>query len=120
MDDVKEAYKEMYRTMSAKQPDGLAAVLDDSFELVHMTGARMNKSEFIDAVMDGTLNYYEYHHDDIEVDMINDHIATLEGKTQVNAAVYGGGRHTWRLQQDCNLIQKNGRWLITKAVSSTY
>jgi hypothetical protein len=57
-----------------------------------------NRAEFIAAVQDGTLNYYTADHDEINVKIDGNH-ATLVGKSRVNAAVYGGGRHTWRLQQ---------------------
>ena len=46
--------------------------------------------------------------------------ASLRGQSRVNAAVFGGGKHTWRLQQDLTLNKKDGRWLITGSQASTY
>ena len=46
--------------------------------------------------------------------------ARTVGKSRVNAAVYGGGRHTWRLQMDSQLRKKNGLWKITYSRASTY
>jgi len=46
--------------------------------------------------------------------------ATLIGKSRVNAAVFGGGWHTWRLEQDLQLVKKNGTSLITLSEASTY
>ncbi len=46
--------------------------------------------------------------------------ATLIGKSRVHAAVFGGGWHTWRLEQDLHLVKKENRWLITLAEASTY
>ena len=92
---------------------------DDVFQLVHMTGSRMNKKEYLDAVKDGTLNYYSMEHDEIFVTVDGDS-ATLKGKSRVNAAVYGGGRHTWRLQQDMKLKKVRGKWKFTFSQASTY
>ncbi|KIR03646.1 hypothetical protein P261_02461 [Lachnospiraceae bacterium TWA4] len=46
--------------------------------------------------------------------------AKLDGKSMVNAAVFGGGKHTWRLRQRIQLTKKDTGWKITEAVASTY
>ena len=46
--------------------------------------------------------------------------ATLIGKSRVRAAVFGGGWHTWRLEQDLQLVKKGDHWLITLAEAGTY
>ena len=113
------AYQEMYRAMIAKDIPALSKVLDDSFVLVHMTGMRQNKAAFLKAVENGTLNYVSAEHDSMDVTLHSD-TATLIGKSQVHAAVFGGGWYTWRLEQDLTLIKKNGQWLITLSEASTY
>ena len=115
----RETYREMYRSMIAKDSEGLDAVLDDSFVLVHMTGMRQNKKAFIQAVMNGTLNYYSCNDDSVEA-TVNSGKATVIGKSRVAAAVFGGGRHTWRLEQDLRLVKRDERWLITLSEASTY
>ena len=115
----KAAYRAMYRAMIAKDADALNEVLDDSFVLIHMTGMRQPKAAFIQAVLNGTLNYYTCEDDSVEVTLRGD-TADLAGKSRVSAAVFGGGRHTWRLQQDLTLIKRQGRWLITRSEAGTY
>lgn len=115
----REAYREMYRAMIAKDHNALDDVLDDSFVLVHMTGMRQDKRAFIKAVINGTLNYYSCKDDSINV-KINGDTAALIGKSQVNAAVFGGGKHTWRLEQDLTLVKRADKWLITLSEASTY
>ena len=115
----RETYRQMYRAMIAKDAEGLNTVLDDSFVLVHMTGMRQNKKAFIQTVMNGTLNYYFCEDDSVEA-VVNGAAATVIGKSRVSAAVFGGGRHTWRLEQDLTLVKKNGNWLITLSEASTY
>ena len=113
------AYIEMYRAMIAKDIPALSTVLDNSFVLVHMTGMRQPKAAFLKAVENGTLNYASAEHDRMEVTISGD-TATLIGKSRVNAAVLGGGWHTWRLEQDLQLVKKNGTSLITLSEASTY
>lgn len=116
---IQERYRAMYRAMIAKDMSAMKEIHDESFVLVHMTGSRMNQKEYLDAVKDGTLNYYTAAHDEISVDVDGDR-ATLRGRSRVNAAVYGGGRHTWRLQQDMKLKKVHGKWKFTFSQASTY
>ncbi|MBQ9301416.1 MAG: nuclear transport factor 2 family protein [Clostridia bacterium] len=109
----------MYRSTIAKDIPALSAVLDESFVLVHMTGMRQGKAAFLKAVKNGTLNYSSAEHDSMEVTLHGDR-ATLIGKSRVHAVVFGGGWHTWRLEQDLQLIKKNGQWLITLSEAGTY
>ena len=112
-------YKEMYSAMINKDKTKLERIHDDSFVLHHMTGMKQSKKEYISAIMGGTLNYYSAVHDDMEV-AINGDTARLTGKSEVMAAVFGGGKHTWRLQLDFELIRKNGEWYFTLAKASTF
>lgn len=46
--------------------------------------------------------------------------ATLRARSRVTVAVYGDGRHAWRLQQDMKLERIGGVWNFTFSKSSTY
>lgn len=116
---IENCYRQMYDGMLDKDKTILTEVLDDSFVLVHMTGMHQPKTDFIRAVEDGTLNYFSAEHQSIKVKMQGEQ-AELIGQSLVNAAVFGGGRHTWRLQQKLQLINKAGEWKITEAKASTY
>ena len=116
---IMNCYREMYQGMIEKNQSILLDVLDDSFVLVHMTGMRQSQKAFIRAIEDGTLNYYSANHQRIDVTSQQD-TAELIGQSVVNAAVFGGGRHTWRLQLRLKLIRKEGAWKITEAKASTY
>jgi len=116
---IRALYGQMCKAMVQKDMATMNEIHDDDFLLVHMTGSRMNKKEYLDAVKDGTLNYYSMEHDEIFVTVDGDS-ATLKGKSRVNAAVYGGGRHTWRLQQDMKLKKVRGKWKFTFSQASTY
>lgn len=110
----------MYDGMIRKDRQLLEEVLAGSFVLVHMTGMRQTKKEFIQAVMDGTLNYDSASHHEISAEF-HGNTAVLIGKSIVRAAVFGGSRHTWRLQQDLKLDRiGDDSWVVTEAVASTW
>ena len=112
-------YKKMYTAMVNKDRAELERVHDDSFVLVHITGMRQPKEVYISSIMDGTLNYYSASHENMQVE-VNGDTAVLIGKSRVTAAVFGGGKHTWRLQLRFQLVKKNGEWRFALASASTY
>ena len=116
---IRSVYKQLYEGMISKDETLLREVLDDSFVLVHMTGMRQSKKEFIKAVLNGTLNYFSAEHEHLPVE-INGDTAVLTGQSYVAAAVFGGGRNNWHLQQKCSLKKIGGAWKITRSVASTY
>lgn len=116
---IREVYIRMYEAMIAKDGSVLREVLDDSFVLVHMTGMRQPKEAFIKAVLNGTLNYYSAEHENMPVEISGD-TALLIGQSCVTAAVFGGGRQGWHLQQKCSMKKTGGIWKITGSVASTY
>ena len=117
-ENLDELYAEMYKHMINKDISRLSEFLDDSFVLIHMTGMKQNKQEYLKAIADGTLNYYSEETENIKVS-VDGNNAVIIGQSRVNAAVFGGGRHTWRLELDIDLIDKDGQWLMTEARAST-
>ena len=116
-----QLYRDLCDASMRKDAAGMAVALADDYVLVHMTGMRQGKREYIAAVCDGTLNYYSATHDSIEVDVAADGLsATIRGRSRINAAVFGGGRNTWRLQQRLKAEKRNGVWQLTESRASTY
>ena len=121
MDDksqIEALYKQMYRAMVEKDTVTLDEQHADEFVLTHMTGMRQPKQEYIRAIADGTLNYYEATHEQMDI-RVSGNNATLTGRSRVSAAVFGGGRHTWRLQLTFHLVRRDGKWLFTDSKAST-
>ena len=116
---IEALYKQMYRAMIAKDVAALDSILDDSATLVHITGTRQQKRDYLREIKNGTLNYYSVDDDEIIINVDGD-TATMTGRSRVNAAVYGGGRHTWRLQIKSTLVKRDGRWLFVEQHASTY
>lgn len=116
---IKSLYDEMYEVMIRKDTATLNRVHADSFVLTHMMGMRQSKQVYIQSIANGTLNYYSAEHEQIEI-KVNGNRATLIGRSRVDAAVFGGGRHTWCLQLYFNLVKEGGKWHSTAARASTY
>ena len=116
---IEALYREMYKAMIEKDTATLNLVHADDFVLTHMTGMHQSKQEYIRAIAGGTLNYYSAEHEQMDIKIDGNH-ATLTGRSRVNAAVFGGGRHTWRLQLYFQLSKRAGHWLFTNAKASTY
>ena len=122
MDDKKQIvnlYRQMYQTMIAKDIAALDTILADGSVLVHMTGTRQPKKQYLHEIENGTLNYYSVEDDEITI-TVDGMTAEMTGRSRVNAAVYGGGRHTWRLQMKSKLTKTDGRWQFVESKASTY
>lgn len=114
-----QLYEDMYAAMVTKNKAELDRVHDDSFVLVHMTGMNQDKNTYIHSILNGTLNYYSAVTEDLSV-QVNGNTSTITGKSLVNAAVFGGGKHTWRLQLFFHAKKTESGWKLTKAEASTW
>ena len=118
-DSFAAKYQAMYRAMIEKNGVALNKLLDNSFVLVHMTGMRQSKREFISAIENGTLNYFSEELLESKT-VVHKDFGQFVGRSRVEAAVFGGGRHTWRLQLDIKYVFVGCDWLISEAVASTW
>lgn len=114
-------YRDLCKFSIAKDAGGLRSLFAPEYRLVHMTGMVQSGEEYVAAVLDGTLNYYSAEHDSVEVRIAPDGgRAAIRGRSRTSAAVFGGGRHTWRLQQDLKAERRDGAWKLTESRASTY
>ena len=118
-EQIEILYRQMCQVMIEKDIVTLDCIHADEFVLTHMTGMHQTKKEYLTAIADGTLNYYKVDHEFVEA-KIKDDQATLVGRSRVLAAVFGGGRYTWKLQLVFHLVRLDGNWLLTDAKASTY
>ena len=122
MDDaelIRALYRRYWQYMLDRDAEGLRSLMSGDYVLTHMTGLRQSREEFLRGLQDGTFRYYEALHDSIQVTVRGDE-AVMIGKSRVLAAVYGGGRHSWRLRGDFTLRKENGVWKLTGSGASTY
>ena len=118
-EQIRGLYREYWRCMIAKDADGLRGMMTEDYTLLHMTGVKQSVETFLKGLLDGTFNYFAAEHDSIEVSVAGDR-ASMIGKSRVLAAVYGGGKHSWRLRGDFSLRKEEGRWKLSSSSASTY
>lgn len=118
-EQIIKLYHDMYAAMIAKDEAELDRVHDDSFVLIHMTGMRQPKQAYIRAIMQGTLNYFSEKTESIDIRISGDS-AVMTGHSYVEAAVFGGGRSTWRLELQFDVKKVNREWKLTNARASTW
>ena len=116
---IMDVYRRMYQAMIDKDTVTLNAVHAPEFVLTHMTGMRQPKAVYVRAIADGTLNYYSAEHEQMDIRVDGDQ-ATLTGCSRVEAAVFGGGKHTWPLQLTFHLVKRDRQWLFVDSQASTY
>ena len=116
---IRKVYEEMYQAMIAKDTVTLGGLLSEDSVLIHMTGHRQPRKEYLAEIAAGVLNYFSVDTDSLDITVTGD-TARMIGRSRVNAAVYGGGRHTWRLQMDSQLRKIDGKWKIILSKASTY
>lgn len=114
----KEQIEACYRGMVERDRAALESVFAKDFVLVHMTGTRQPGRDYIETVMSGKICYPSAKHEKIEVTVHGD-TAALVGQSRVEA-VMSGGRNTWPLQMDIDLIKIDGQWKMREVRTSTY
>lgn len=112
-------YHEMWEYMTSKNIEKLAPMMRADFHLIHMTGTKEGKEAYLADIKNRQLDYHTEENDSVDVTVHGDK-ATVVGKSRVNASVYGGSAHTWRLQLTFDYVKENGRWLQTECRATTY
>lgn len=116
---IRKLYIKLCDASINKDVDTLEKILDDDYILIHMTGKRQTKQDYINSVLNGELKYYESIHESIEV-TIDGNKATLVGKTKTLASPFGFGKSWWNLEQDMLLEKRDDIWVIIQSKASSY
>ena len=114
---LKNLYAEMWQALLKKDISTLEKIHADEFILVHMTGMQQPKKEYLRCVRDGELNYFSARTEKIFVDA---GAGKLIGQSKVEAAVFGGSKHTWNLQLAFDVEKISGKWILIRGRASTY
>ena len=116
---IQKLYRDYWEGMIHKDAQGLRDLMAEDYYLEHMTGVRQTRDQFLAGLLAGTFNYYSAEHDAIEVRVHGDS-AEMIGRSRITAAVYGGGKKSWRLQGDFTLRKEAGAWKLTSSGVTTY
>ncbi len=112
-EEVLQRFMEFQKAMIEKDLDMLNEILDDDYTLTHMSGKTQTKQEYIDEIMDGTLNYYKSTIDNPQIRIIEEDKAIFNADVTLDAKVYGM-KGTWTLHSQQTMEKINGRWYISR------
>ena len=99
--------------MIEKDLEKLNEIICDNYTLTHMSGKTQTKEEFIDEIMDGTLNYYKSTIDNPDIVILDDNKAVFKADVTLDAKVYGI-KGTWTLHSKQTMEKIDGKWHISK------
>lgn len=99
--EIINRFIEFQHAIIDKDENKLNEIISKDYELVHMSGKRQSKSEFIGEVMDGTLNYFKSQIDEPTILWDDEENASLIADVTLTAKVYG----------------INGKWTLNTVVS---
>lgn len=115
---VEKTFRQIYAAMLAADTRRLSSLLADDFQLTHMTGLVQSKAQWL-ADIDATRMAY---HDAREVSLSTQAHGggfRLVGRHNVDATIYGG-RGRWPLQLTTDFEHRQGQWLATRMVATTF
>lgn len=87
--EILDRFIEFQQALILKDEDKLNEIILDDYELVHMSGKKQSKDEFISEVMDGTLNYFKSVIEEPTILQDDEDSATLIADVTLTARVYG-------------------------------
>lgn len=116
---IKKLYVDLCESSIKKDIERINELLSDDYILIHMTGMKQSKSDYINSVISGELKYYDAIHESIEVKLDND-IAYIIGKTKTLASPFGMNKSWWRLKQEMVVKKENEKWTIISSKASMY
>ena len=112
-EEVLERFIEFQYAMIEKDLEKLNEILDDSYTLRHMSGKTQTKQEYIDEIMDGTLNYYKSTINNPIIIICEKDKAILKADVTLDAKVYGI-KGIWTLHSKQTLERINDEWYLSK------
>ena len=111
--EVLDCFVEYQQALIDKNDVRLKELMDEDYVLTHMSGKKQTKVEFIEEVMDGTLNYFKSEIHDPNILFDDDENATLISDVTLSARVYGV-ESKWTINTVMDFKKINGRWIIGK------
>ena len=115
---VLDNYEAQRQAMVAGDADALGDLLADDFALVHMTGYRQPKAEWLADVRSGAMTYHSVEDVDVSVDMSGE-APVVTARTRTAATIWGAAG-TWPLQLRIAFARDGDSWIAAGTVASTW
>ena len=111
--EIIDRFIEFQQALIDKDKIKLNDILTERYELIHMSGKKQSKEEFIGEIMDGTLNYFKSEIIEPTILWDDNERATLIADVTLTAKVYGiNGK--WTLDTTVDFEKIDGEWYFTK------
>lgn len=117
-DAVLASYAAQREAMVAGDGDALGALLAGDFTLLHMTGYRQPKAEWLADVRSGAMTYHSMEDVDVSVEVSGD-APVVTARTRTAATIWGASG-TWPLQLRISFAHDGSRWVAAGTVASTW
>ena len=111
--EVLECFVEYQQALIDKDDAKLDELMADDYILTHMSGKKQTKAQFIEEVMNGTLNYFKSEIHDPNILFDDDENATFISDVTLTARVYGASG-VWTIDTVMDFKKINGKWIIGK------
>ncbi|MCU7557893.1 nuclear transport factor 2 family protein [Macrococcus capreoli] len=115
---VYDVYVKLYKAMIDEDVEIIDELMMDGSVLVHMTGVKQPKREWLKAIEDQSMKYYSTKEENVEI-RVKDKKATLIAQNKVDARIYGS-RNTWPLELTMTMVKFEKDWKISHVEASTY
>jgi len=112
---LEELHRTLCEAMVARDVAELGAILADEFTLTHMTGYVQSRSEWLDDIETGQMQYHRM--ETVETTLSTE--GTLTARTLTDATIWGS-RATWRLTLRSVFEPHGDDWVIARTVASTW
>lgn len=109
--EIYKVWRKINDAMITKDRKTLEQLYADDRKFVHMSGKTQTKQEYLDEIMDGTLNYYHTDLKEIEI-CVNGKEAELSAVSYFQAKVYGM-RGTFPMHTAARFKKVDGKWICT-------
>jgi hypothetical protein len=111
-------YEDQRRAMVAGDADSLGALLATDFTLVHMTGYRQAKGEWLADVRSGAMTYSSVEDVEVSVD-VYEGAPVITARTRTAATIWGASG-TWPLRLRITFTHDGTAWVAASTVASTW
>ena len=112
-EDVLKRFIDFQEAMIEKDLEKLNEIICDNYTLTHLSGKTQTKQEFINEIMDGTLNYYKSTINNPDIMLFGENKAIFKADVTLDAKVYGM-KGTWTLHSQQTLEKISDKWYISK------
>lgn len=116
--EIKNLYEQVYAGMLEKNTKILDEILDNDMILIHITGYKQPKSEWLAEIDSENMKYFSREEKSVEI-IINENFASLTAQNILDARIWGSRNH-WRLQTIMEFEKIDGKWKIKKMKASTF